>query len=409
MNNFQNRSSNENMKLKLAIIVTHPIQHFAPVYRSVAQKNLIDIVVFYLTSSGAQKYFDKQFNKNLAWDIDLLEGYNYKILRPRLNVVPKGILNTDAPEISNLLDEENPDAILIYGYTRMINWRAWWWVKLRKKKLFYCSDSVLHRKRTRWRLWIKKALLPYFFKSVDFFLVAGDCNSKYFSHYGVPSERILKCPLPVDTIRLRNAVGVDSISFRKQKREELNLLPNDFVVMMCGKLYTNKRPFDLLRATFYLREQGLSIVALFVGSGELLDDLKHEAKNCTHSEAFIFTGFINQTALPLYYNASDVLVIPSSEDAHPLVATEAALFGLPLIVSDAVGCIGPSDVAQDGVNTLTYPCGDVLALADKIRYLQSFPKLKQSMGAASSEIAQTQDVSVAARAIENALLGVSAY
>jgi glycosyltransferase involved in cell wall biosynthesis len=396
------------MKPKLAVVVTHPIQHFAPIYQWLAKHDRIDIVVLYLTDTGARAYYDKQFNQSLAWDIDLLSGYRHQTLRPGLDRVPKGFLKTDAPEISAILDAENPDAVLVYGYTRLINWRARWWTRSRRKRLLYCSDSVLHRKRATWRLWLKTALLPSFFHGVDVCLVAGDCNAEYFQHYGVPPERMRICPLPVDVARLRNTGGAEPKSLRGKKRVELKLQSNDFVVMMCGKLYDTKRPFDLLRAVRQLREQGLPVVALFVGSGVMLEELKREAESCGDMKSFIFSGFVNQSALPSFYAAADALAIPSSEDAHPLVATEAAVFGLPLVVSDEVGCIGPTDVARKGANALVYRCGDVTALAAHIRQLQQSPDLCQKMGNASLEIAQTQDVSVAALAIETALLGEAA-
>jgi glycosyltransferase involved in cell wall biosynthesis len=88
-----------------------------------------------------------------------------------------------------------------------------------------------------------------------------------------------------------------------------------------------------------------------------------------------------------------------------LVVTEAAACGLPIIASSAIGCIGPTDTVQENRNGLVYPCGDVSALQRSIERLMASPELCRQMTLASREIAATQDVSVAAQAIEEAVLG----
>ena len=87
-----------------------------------------------------------------------------------------------------------------------------------------------------------------------------------------------------------------------------------------------------------------------------------------------------------------------------MVATEGAVFGLPLIVSDQVGCVGPTDVARSDENALVYPCGDIKAFSRQIERLMEDRELRERMARASLRISQTQDISVAARVIEDAVL-----
>jgi glycosyltransferase involved in cell wall biosynthesis len=114
------------------------------------------------------------------------------------------------------------------------------------------------------------------------------------------------------------------------------------------------------------------------------------------------TGFINQAQIPNYYAAADCLAVTSEADSHPLVITEAATFGLPAIVSDAIGCIGPNDTARAGENAFPYPCGDVESLKDILIRLDKDPVARQIAGAASLRIAQNQDVTVAAKQLFDA-------
>jgi hypothetical protein len=66
---------------------------------------------------------------------------------------------------------------------------------------------------------------------------------------------------------------------------------------------------------------------------------------------------------------ADVGVVNSEWDAHPLVATEFAVCGLPVVTSECCGAWGEHDVLRVGENRFTYPCGQVEMLAEPIRSL----------------------------------------
>ena len=57
-----------------------------------------------------------------------------------------------------------------------------------------------------------------------------------------------------------------------------------------------------------------------------------------------------------------VQVHPSQADPHPLITSEGACMGLPMIYSDRIGAVGPTDIAREGENVIVYPCGDTAAL-----------------------------------------------
>src|SRR5205807_6858124 len=99
----------------------------------------------------------------------------------------------------------------------------------------------------------------------------------------------------------------------------------------------------------------------------------------------------------------DVLVTASEVDPHPLVVSEGMAVGLPVIASDRVGCVGPTDSARPGVNALVYRCGDAADLADRLRELALDPALRSRMSAASRELAPTQDLSICADAVLRAI------
>ena len=62
-------------------------------------------------------------------------------------------------------------------------------------------------------------------------------------------------------------------------------------------------------------------------------------------------GFINQSALPAYYRAADMPVLPTRREPWGLVVNEAMACGTPCIVSDVVGA-GPDLVTSSNAGTV---------------------------------------------------------
>src|ERR1700752_1695452 len=103
---------------KLAIVSTHPVQYNAPLFRLLAERNKIQLKVFYTWSqSESGSIFDPGFGIEKKWDIPLLDGYEHCFV-PNTAADPgshhfTGIKN---PGLVNDIKEYQPDAILVYGW-----------------------------------------------------------------------------------------------------------------------------------------------------------------------------------------------------------------------------------------------------------------------------------------------------
>ena len=73
-----------------------------------------------------------------------------------------------------------------------------------------------------------------------------------------------------------------------------------------------------------------------------------------------------------------------------------------MIVSDRIGGIGETDSAQPGVNALVYPWGDIEELTNCILKMHGDRELYRTMSSEARRIADSQDVSVAARQLARA-------
>ncbi len=68
-------------KVKLAYLVSHPIQYQAPLLRRIAQEPDIDLTVFFGSDFSVRGYKDEGFGGvDVKWDVPLLEGYRHEFL-----------------------------------------------------------------------------------------------------------------------------------------------------------------------------------------------------------------------------------------------------------------------------------------------------------------------------------------
>jgi glycosyltransferase involved in cell wall biosynthesis len=206
--------------------------------------------------------------------------------------------------------------------------------------------------------------------------------------------------LPIDRNRLIGAM-TDRQRVRKELRGNLGIPDDAFVLMFCGKYVPHKRPLDLVASTWQVAKGGKAVWSLLVGDGPERGAIESFCKQEGVANA-VLTGFVNQSKIAAYYAASDAVAVTSSQDAHPLVVSEGASFGLPVIISDRVGCIGANDSARPGENAVVYSCGDLDQLEQTIERLYLDKDLYGKMSTASVKISESQDVGVAARALADA-------
>ena len=69
-----------NNKVRLAYLVSHPIQYQAPMLRRISQEPDIDLTVFFGSDFSVRDYKDEGFGVGVKWDVPLLDGYRHEFL-----------------------------------------------------------------------------------------------------------------------------------------------------------------------------------------------------------------------------------------------------------------------------------------------------------------------------------------
>jgi glycosyltransferase involved in cell wall biosynthesis len=388
--------------IRIAIVVSHPIQHFAPLHRRLAALPGVEVKVFFCLNWGATSHFDHDFGIDLKWDIPLLDGYNWEFLPCDRKVEKPGFGKVDNPSIADALESFRPDVVQVFGYAYRTMWRAVYWCRRKGIPVLLHSDSNASARTPFWKRLIKAAVVGMFYRHVDGAFFVGDNNFKYHLRYGLPEDRLFQGVLPIDRNRLTMSAGDQTIA-RGLIREEYGIPGDAFLAIFSGKLSVRKSPMHLLSAVERCLERGANIWAVFVGDG--VERIRmEEVVNAHHIRNVVIAGFVNQSSIGKYYAASDVLVVTSAFDPHPLVLPEAGCFGLPAIVSDRLGCIGKSDTARVGESALVYPYSDIDALTNCMLKLYADKALYRSMSASALEIANSQDIGVAALHLQHAAI-----
>lgn len=371
------------IKPKIAIVISHPIQHFCPLYRWLASCHEWDLNVYFASAFGAMPSFDKEFQRTIAWSNLQLETFSHEFLNGMQSIPISDAL--DAKDLDCRLKFYDPDIVIVYGYSLKLYRHAIIWSSRHSKAIFMISDAELKTKRNFIKKAVKKIILPKILDKVKAFLTTGDLNEDYYASYNVKSCKFFRSPFPIDIDIYQNA-WMNYETYRGQKREELGISGDQIVLSVVGKLEPRKRQIDIIQALGKLDIPTKSIILLIIGSGEKESELQIISGQ-QNTQQIQFVGFIPPEELPGFYAATDIYVHPSLYDPHPLAISEAIFMGCPVIVSNSVGSIGPTDDVQPGRNAFVYNSKQVFHLSQMLERLILDPCLRRNFGRESHNIA----------------------
>lgn len=376
---------------KLVVLQTHPIQYYAPVYRELSARDNLNLVVIYLTDSGAREYFDPGFNRLVKWDIDLLAGYCSEVINPGLELADASFFDRSSSKLFGMLRAKKPDYILLYGYSSLMNWVAWCYARLAGAKMLYMSDSNVRTEAVGgiFQRMVKHLCVRSFFSGIYRFLYCSDANAQYLMKYGAPQKRMVWSPFAIEVRRFTQTdTGAD----------------REYDFIWIGKFIELKRVQDYLQSLENLKTSGTLFRALLVGDGPSKSLVSEVAEKLVQQGFLDVKGFANQSEVPALLGASSTLIFTSESESYGLMATEAAAAGCALIVADNIGCVGCRSSAQPGVNALCYKVADVAQLTACMHKILEDKALLASMQAAGIRIAKDHDLANAAMAIEKTVL-----
>ena len=369
---------------RLAIITTHPIQYYAPLFALLAQRNNIDVKVFYTWGEDVMKdKYDPGFGRVISWDIPLLEGYEYQFEK---NVAAdkgshhnKGIIN---PHLVDDISGWRADAILLIGWNYDSHLKAMKYFK-GKIPVYFRGDSTLLDEASGMSLkTIARRLgLRWIYKNIDKAFYVGAHNKAYFKAAGLKEEQLIYAPHAINN----EWFGSNALVYEReaaQWREQLKIDKGEIVFLFAGKLESKKDPVLLVKAFLALRIEGAHLV--IAGNGELDNDLKNIAAGNT---AIHFLDFQNQSKMPIVYRLGDVYVLPSQGPGETwgLAINEAMASSRAVLASRKCG--GAIDLIKDNENGYIFNAGSEEQLRDYMhRMIEAGQQKIKEMGRKGAEI-----------------------
>ena len=389
--------------LRVLFVATHPVQYESPLLRLLAKDPRFEILMAYCSLQGAEPQVDQDFGVEVKWDIPLLEGYPWVVIANRSWSPGLGsFFGLFNPGIWGLIRRGKFDAIVIFtGYIYSTFWMGVAAAKLSETGVIFGTDatSLQPRDAKRWKLPIKKILLPKIFRIADVVTAYSEAGRHFILSLGIPDSRIVLTPFVVDNNWWsERASQVD----RGAARRAWGIPEDALVIVFCAKLQPWKRPDDALNAFAKANVEGTYLV--FAGDGPMRAGLEASAQLLGIAERTRFLGFVNQTGLPSVYRSADLFVLPSEYDPCPVVVCEAMLCGCPVVLSDQIR--GRFDLVKDGETGFIYPCGNTDMLAGILKSaLQDRAKLAELSRAAIERMetwSPRENIEATALAVERA-------
>ncbi|MDO8335362.1 MAG: glycosyltransferase [Candidatus Saccharibacteria bacterium] len=181
--------------------------------------------------------------------------------------------------------------------------------------------------------------------------------------------------------------GVDALpaateSSLAEFRDKYGFDENDEIVTYVGRLGAEKNLDILVPMIEKVLQSRPHAKLMYVGDFEYRETLEKLAAQSSASNSIVFTGALPRETLGTIYEASSVFVFPSMTDTQGLVLHEAALAGLPIVLTDKE----VSEVVHDGENGY-YAELNPDSIAEKVVSILSNNDVRTQFSVASVEIA----------------------
>lgn len=164
--------------------------------------------------------------------------------------------------------------------------------------------------------------------------------------------------------------GINTELFEEHPKQDLDLRrrlgiqTGDFVIGKISRLSPLKGHSTVIKLLPAILEEFPHVKVLFVGDGEIREELIADVENKGLREHVIFAGLVVPSEIPRYLSIMDLVVHTSLHEGGPRVLPQALLMGKPVISYD-VG-LAP-EVVRDGFNGFIVATSEDSQLVNAIR------------------------------------------
>jgi len=255
------------------------------------------------------------------------------------------------------LREHNARAAVIGGYHNITAPRVFAWCHAHRIPCFIMGDSNIHADRTTGlRRVVKNLVVRWVLSKTSGVMPHGTAGRNFYLKYGADPKKIYYFPGEPD-YRLIEDMPASEV---EAARVTHGFAPGRRRLVYCGRLVGVKRVDLLMSAFVAIADQRPEWDLVILGDGPLKQQLASQIPESLKNRVS-WTGFLgDQRKIAGVYRNCDVLVLPSDHEPWAIVVNEAVAAGLAVVTSNVVGAA--DDLVRPGVNGLTFPRGDAVAL-----------------------------------------------
>ncbi len=375
--------------MRVLLLNNVPAPYFDPLFARVGREAGWELTVCY----------SSDWNRDVGWEAEAVaqnDAHRTVILDRRKPDLKARFGSSVAASAAlfEMLRREQPDCLLIYGYTLLPQMTALLWAMAAKTPYVLAGDAnVYNDAATGWKRFVKSVWLKLVVRCAAALLAVGTANRLFWQSYGAQAERIFDARFAVDNeffARESLARGAEA----QRLRQELGLA-GKVVFLFVGRLVKRKNVDLILHAARQLNDKRIAVV--IAGSGEERESLEALAAG---DARIVFAGNVAPKELPLFYALADALILPAGREPWGLVVNEAMACGLAVIAHKHCGAAVDLVDAENGARLDGFSVDE---LAAAIRRIATDQMLRHSMQQRSRERIQDWTIEAAARGIIQAV------
>ena len=332
------------------IIVPYRVHLFNAMNKYFQIKN-IKFKVIFLSESDKNRHWE---NFDIKFDYDILKNSAIRVGRKDLFTF---FINRN---ISDLLTQENPDKIICFGWDHLAAYISNFWARKHKKEFIMWSGSTDYE--NSWRRSLFKPLVQYIVRNSTWCIGDGTRHKEYLLHLGANPSKTEVFYCQADIYYFESKISAFTSIEKHAFKSNLGIRTSK-LILFNGQLIHRKGIYELLKGFKLYQQNDPSTSLLLLGRGPEKNKIIEFIQLNSIQQVF-FQDFVQYDDVYKFYTISDLLILPSNEEAWGLVINEAMICGLPIIATDRVGA--SVDLIKDGQNGYVIKVNCPECIADAI-------------------------------------------
>jgi N-acetylgalactosamine-N,N'-diacetylbacillosaminyl-diphospho-undecaprenol 4-alpha-N-acetylgalactosaminyltransferase len=347
---------------------TKNILFFIPTMQKGGAERVVSILLNHLSNNPNIACYLVMMEDGIAYDLP--ENIKPIVLSKRSKSGLRKLLELPfvAYQVAKFTKQHKIDTIVSFLYrpnyinilTRYFGFKGKKIINIRSTTSRYLNEGLLGK--------INLFLIRQLFNKADLIV----SNSE-----GVKEDLNDLMPIYTKHISIPNPIDIEKIQELANSSEGIvkNIDKNINYIISVGRLISLKRNKDLLLAFSMIHEQLDDTKLLFLGDGELKEELIQYSKDLMIADKVLFMGNVDN---PFYYLKKSKLFVMTSElEGFPNVLIEAMACELPVISSNCKS--GPAEILGNDEYGLLYKVGNTNDLAQKISKILSDNDLQKKL------------------------------